>query len=353
MTTHPLLAALRHSPWLPTAALLLAASATHAQLVAGALPSWNRDSEWRLSAGSLAAVSGTVKETFRAYYEATGQRGKQALAESYDLDDFGVEAPYWTLGLHYGRQWDWLSFHWDFNFFDLSADATAKRNYYIGVGKDISYHGHDYDHLKIPAGKPFSIDFTGGLMDFTLSVTPFSLILDESIKITPSLDLGLVLVGGQYEIDAGEPRGTTVYQNPPVDFVVGGRSSSWIGAAAPMIGIGSEVRVVYENDVEWVTRGSLGVFSYDGSTKPFTSAGHREKNVDLSVFSLLLESGFVFPLNEKRALTLGARLQYLSIDAEVTSRERDTAAVIAARERFDKSADLDLVIISLALGLTY
>ena len=334
-------------------AVLFASLSAQAQVVAGSLPSWNRDGEWRVTLGSLAAVDGSVHETFRAYYAATGQDAKQSLADSYDLSDFGVKAPYGTIGLHYGHQWDYLAFIWNFSYFDLDADATARRDYYIGVGSDIRYGGRDYDHLKIPNGQRFSVDFSGGMMDFTLSITPISFIYDESIKFTPCLDVGLVLVGGQYDIDAGFPRGTAVYQNPPVDFVVGGSSSSWIGAAAPMIGLGGEVRIIYENDVEWVSRGGLGMFAYSGSTKPFTSAGHREKEVDLTVFSLQLESGFVFPVTERSALTLGGRLQYLGIDAEIKSKEKSTADVIAARERFDKSADLDVLMLMLYVGLTY
>ena len=333
--------------------LLAASSAAQGQVVAGSLPSYNRDSEWRASVGAIASVSGTIKETFRAFYAATGQDSKQSMADSYKLSDFGVDTPYYTLGAQYGCQWDYFAFHWDFSFFDISADAKAKRNYYLGVGSDISYHGRKYDHLQIPKGQKFSLDFLGGMMDFTFSITPFSLIFDESIKLTPSLDLGLVLIGGQYEIDAGSPRGTTVYQNPPVDFVIGGSSDSWIGAAAPRIGVGSELRIIYENDVEWVTRGGLGYFSYDGSTKPFTSAGHRKKEIDISIFSLMIDSGFVFPLDDDSALTLGGRVQYLSIDAEIKSKEKDTASIIAARERFDKSADLSMLTLMVYVGYTY
>ena len=332
---------------------LTAATAAHAQMVSGSLPSYNRDSEWRASIGAIADVSGTIKETFRAFYAATGQDSKQSLADTYKLSDFGVDTPYYSFGTQYGCQWDYFAFHWNFNVFDVSTDAKAKRNYYLGVGSDISYNGRKYDHLQIPKGQKFSLDFLGGMMDFTFSFTPFSLIFDESIKLTPSLDLGIVLVGGRYEIDAGKPRGTTVYQNPPVDFVVGGSSSSFIGAAAPRIGVGGELRIIYENDVEWVSRGGLGYFSYDGSTKPFTSAGHREKEIDISIFSLMLDSGFVFPLDDDSALTLGGRIEYLSIDAEIKSKEKDAASIIAARERFDKSADLSMLMIMLYVGYTY
>ena len=39
--------------------------------------------------------------------------------------------------------------------------------------------------------------------------------------------------------------------------------------------------------------------------------------------------------------------------SEVKSKERSTAEIIAARERFDKSADLDILMMMLYIGLTY
>ena len=337
-------------------ALLLLAAAPAAFALE---PSWgrvlpgDRDARWTVSYGSLLHLGGHVHETFRAFYKATGQDAKQALAESYSLSDFGVDAPYTTYGVHYEKQWEWFAFRWDLVGFGLDAETRAKRDYYLGLGDDISYRGRSYDHLKIPSGSDFSIDFDGGMTTLVGAFTPFALRFGDDVRLSPEVDIGLVLIGGRYTVDAGSPRGTAVYQNPPVDFVVGGSSSSWIGAAAPRIGLGGELRIVYENDVEWVSRGSLGYFSYDGSTKPFTSAGHREKEVELGMLSLLLDSGFVFPLGEDRALTVGGQIQYFSIDAEIKSKERDTASIVAARERFNKSADISMLMVMAYVGITY
>jgi hypothetical protein len=301
----------------------------------------NRNSQWRLYFGAITSIKGTVDETFRAFYAATGQDYKQALAESYDLGDFGVDGPYQTIGFHYDHAWKYWAFKWDMLFFDISTDATARRNYYIGVGKDISYGGHDYDHLMIPKGDDFSIELFGTMADLMFSFTPVTFFYggDDDMRLTPSLDLGLVLFGGQFKIDDGSPRGTTVYQNPPVDFVIGGNSVKFIGGGAPKIGIGATFVKGRDGEPQWVSHADIGYFTYDGSTKPFTSSGHREKELDVSMFSLGAETGFILPLGDSLALTGGIRLQFLSLAGEIRSKEKETEKIISARERFDKAAD--------------
>lgn len=313
----------------------------------------DRNAKWTLSYGTLSDLKGHVDETFRAYYKATGQDSKQALAESYSLSDFGVEDSYPTFGLHYEGQGKYFAFRWDLLYLSMDADATARRDYYLGLGDEISYGGRDYDHLKIPAGSGFSIQFDGVWTTLGGAFTPFTFDVADTVRLSPELDFGLVLVGGEYKIDAGKPRGTTVYQNPPVDFVVGGSSSSFIGAGAPMVGAGLELRVGPEDWIQWVTRANAGFFSFSGSTKPFTSSSHREKDLDLDYFSLAFDTSLVLPMDDSTCLTVGLRIEYMDIDAEIKSKDRDAAAVVAARERFDKAADFKAVSTMLYAGLTF
>lgn len=339
---------------LPLVLLLAAAQAALAQDSSwGHVLPEDRNASWSVSYGSLFYMGGHVDETFRAFYKATGQDSKQALAESYSLSDFGVDAPYSTYGVRYEKQWEWFAFRWELVGFGLDADATAKRNYYLGLGDDISYGGRSYDHLKIPAGSSFSLGFDGGMTTMLGAFTPFTLRFEDDVSFTPELDLGAVLIGGRYRIDAGAPRGTAVYQNPPVDFVVGGKSSSFIGAGAPMVGLGAELRLGPEDWVQWVFRANLGYFSYSGSTKPFTSSNHRAKDLDLDYFALSFDASVLLPMNDATCLTLGVRLQYMDIDASIKSKEKDDAAIVAARERFDKSADFRAAFVSLYAGVTF
>ena len=314
-----------------------------------------RNSQWRLYFGAITSIKGTVDETFCAFYAATGQDYKQALAESYDLGDFNVDGPYTTIGFHYDHAWKYWTFYADMLFFDISTDAKARRDYYIGVGKDISYGGRGYDHLMVPKGDDFSIKLFGTMTDLMFAFTPITFFYggNDDLRLTPSLDLGLVLFAGQFKIDDGSPRGSTVYQNPPVDFVIGGSSDMFIGGGAPKIGVGATFVKGLDGDPQWISHVDLGYFSYDGSTKPFTSSGHREKELDISMFSIGAETGFVLPLSDSLALTGGLRLQFLSLEGEIRSKQKDTAKIIAARERFDKSVDFSMTTAMVYLGLTY
>ena len=315
----------------------------------------NRNSQWRFYFGAITTIKGTIDETFRAFYAATGQDYKQALAESYDLSDFGMNGPYQTIGFHYDHAWESWSFKWDILFFDISTEAHAKRDYYIGVGKDIGYGGHSYDHLMVPKGDDFSIDLFGAMTDLMFSYAPITFFYGENddMRLIPSLDLGLVFFGGQFEIDDGNPRGTTVYQNPPVNFVIGGKSESFLGGGAPKIGAGATFVKGRDGDPQWVSNVNLGYFSYDGSTKLFTSSSHREKELDVNMFTLGAETGFVLPLGDAIALTGGLRLQFLSLTGEIRSKDKSQAEVIAARERFDKSVDFTITTAMVYLGLMY
>ena len=342
MKTKPRSAPRLFAPPALAAALLSSVSLAGKAAAWGVTTAPDRDRAWSVSVGQIIDVSGRIDETFRAFYKATGQDWKQSLAESYKLEDFGVDAPYTTFGLHYRRDWRYFAFRWDLSAFSLSADAKARRDYYIGLGDDVRYGGRKYDHMKIPAGSSFSVDFKGGLMDGVLSFTPLELAFSDTFSIVPSLDLGLAVFGGEWSIDAGAARGTTTYQNPPVDFVVGGSSSSLVGAGAPMLGAGLAFRVGRNDWVQWITRLNAGFFSYDGSTRFFTGSG-REKDLELDYASFGVETRVELPMTETTCLELGGRLRWMSIDAEIRSKERDVAKIVAARERFDKKAGGDEV----------
>ena len=336
-------------------AALAAASAlpASAAIRPGVEVSPDRDSHFSVSYGSLLSVSGKVDETFRAYYKASGQDSKQSLAESWELDDFGIDAPYSCWGVHLEHIWRWASLRLDVSLFDLDASSRAKRDYYIGLEDDISWGGRKFDHLKIPKGTPFSVDFAGGMGALAAAITPVTLEFDETVKLIPEFDAGIMAVAGDWKIEAGKPRGTATYQNPPVDFVVGGSSSAFIGAGAPFVGGGAELRVGRDDYVQWVTRATAGIFSYSGSTKPFTNSSHREKDLDLDLFTLAFDTSVLLPMDERTCLALGLKVQWLTLDGSIKSKEKDDAAVIAARERFDKDVDIDLLLGQLYVGITF
>ena len=199
----------------------------------------------------------------------------------------------------------------------------------------------------------FSLSLDGTIMDFVFDFTPFTFFFGDDVRLSPSIDLGLALAGGRYEIDAGSPTGTTVYQNPPVDFVVGGTSSSIVGAPAPVIGGGLTLRVGEPelDDIVWTSRLNVDGFSYSGSTSVFSSS--RSKHADLDFLVVSAETSWLFPLESGNQFTVGARLRYYSLEGEIKSKKKDVASVIAARERFDKSIDFDILLGEIFIGLAF
>lgn len=314
-----------------------------------------RNREWRIYLGNVSSLSGNVNETFRAFYAATGQDSKQSLAESYDLNDFGIDCPYFSWGLQCEQKHKYWGYKWDLSILNLSANAKASRDYYIGVGEDIVYQDVAYDHLKITAGSEFDIDLLIGMTDIMFSFTPFTFFYGggDNVKLTPSLDLGLVLFGGKLDIDAGATVGITTYQNPPIDFAVGGEASTSFIAGAPKIGLGADLRIGPDDGFQFVLHGDVGFFAYDGSTKPFTGNSHREKNIDATYLACTGEAGVAIPFNNGTALTAGLRLQVISLEGSIESKEKDPDKIIAARERFDKEVDFSMTSLMFFIGYNY
>ena len=58
-------------------------------------------------------------------------------------------------------------------------------------------------------------------------------------------------------------------------------------------------------------------------------------------------------MNDATCFTVGLRFEYMDLDAEIKSKERDAAAVVAARERFDKSADFSAFTAMVYAGVTF
>ncbi len=348
---------MKHAFSVPVCAAIAAAALVSSAFATGFYPGYDPDpdrtSRLTVAPGALLSISGSVRETFRSFYAATGQHEKQALAESYSLGDFNVDPPYLTLGIQYDRRGQYFGFRGNAAFFSLSSHATAKRDYYLGIEDSISYKGHKYDHLKIPKGEDFSLSLAGTVMDFIFDFTPFTFFFGDDVRLSPSLDLGLALAGGRYEIDAGSPKGVTVYQNPPVDFVVGGTSSSIVGAPAPVIGGGLTLRVgdPDNDDIVWLSRVNIDGFKYEGSTSLFSSS--RSKNADITFLVISAETSWLIPLESGNQFTFGVRIRHFSVEGDIKSKAKDVASVIAARERFDKSIDFDLLLGEIFVGLAF
>jgi hypothetical protein len=312
----------------------------------------NRDAQLRITAGMVTEIEAMVQETTRRYYDASDQQFKQDLAERFGLDDFNLDDGYLSVGLSYENAAKWLTFKFDAHMSQADAEAVAQRNYYIGVGS-VEYNGREYDHMKIPEGRAFSMDLTAFYMEMRGMFTPFTFKPDEGVRFTPWIDIGLIVFAGSYDIDAGRAEGVTQYQNPPEDFVVGGQADGTVGLGLPEFGIGGELRIGDPGMANLVLKAHYAILEYDGGTSYFTSSQHREKNIDIDHFNAKVSCGLEVPRPSGRCVTLALQYQLIESEAAITSQEGTTEEIIARRERFDKDVDFRMGTATAMLGLTF
>lgn len=102
-----------------------------------------------------------------------------------------------------------------------------------------------------------------------------------------------------------------------------------------------------------VLKGRYSVFQYDGSTSHFTSASHRDKNLDLEHENYQVELAAEMPLGRGPTLSVGVRYQHVHTAAEITAKSQTTEEIIENRERFDKEAAFTISTLPAIVGLTF
>jgi len=311
-----------------------------------------RDFKLRVTVGQIQNFEAVVQETTRAFYDVSGRAASQQDAENYDLNDFGMDDGYPTLGFSLERVWKYFSLQLDAAAMEPDTETVARRNYYIQVG-DVTYNGRSYEHMKIPEGTRFSVDAIAGIIELRGLFTPFTFMPAENVRFTPWIDMGLFGFAGDYDIDAGPATGVTQYQEPPEDFVVGGKASGTGGLGLPELGLGGELRLGGAGEVNFVLEGHYAVCEYDGSTKFLTTNSHREKDLDLDHVNMRLRGFLEVPLKSSRCLTIGVQYQSIESDALIESSSDDPDEILARRERFDKEVEFEMESIQAMVGLTF
>ncbi|MDR0993671.1 MAG: hypothetical protein LBN38_03770 [Verrucomicrobiota bacterium] len=339
--------------WAACAAIVLIWQATaFADMQWGGIVKPERDSRLRLTAGVLFEFEGKVAETQRKLYSVIGREVDQRDAESYNLDDFDLNDVFGMIGLSYDVAWRWFRLQVDTSFMMPSASTTAQRDYYLTINDDIPYNGGSYDHLMIPEGSPFSADLFGNLTELTMMFVPVGFQVGDWLTINPSLDLGVLLFGGFYEIDAGESIGVKTYQNPPEDFVIGGKADGFAGIGVPQWGVGVDMQFGRPGGVNFDLQAHYLFSNYDGSTAYFTSSSHREKNLDFDHSNIRIRGEVEFPVG-RRTMIAGLQVQMIDTQGTLESKETDPAKIIENRERFDKEFGLKVHSVLATVGFAF
>ncbi|MFH1037170.1 MAG: hypothetical protein V1789_00685 [PVC group bacterium] len=317
---------------------------------------WGRVQEDRktfeldLTAGKMIRIEGSVEETIRPYYQQIGQ---DTPGESYTLSELGLDGKKVTFGLHFEKQWKYLTLGFSGFYYHPSADTTALKDYYIGISDDIEYQGKKYEYMMIPEGRPFTADLKSVFCEVSLLVTPVTIIPLPNFEFVPSIYLGIAGVFGPYDIDAGPPTGTVVYEEPPRDYVVGGRSDGWTGAGIPGFGLGGELRIGPPDGLRLVVQGRYSLFRYDGSTDYIPISIRHEKNLNLDYDNFEGRAQMELPFSEKLDFVLGVSYLYVTIDADATATDKSPEEIEELREKYDKKIEFKMTELQGYVGLKF
>ena len=292
-----------------------------------------------VTAGKVVNIKGSVEETIRPYYQ---QIGDDTQGESYTLSELGLDGKKATFGLGIEQKWKYITLEVGGFYYNPTSNTTALRDYYLGISNDIEYQGKEYEYMMIPEGQPFTADLKSVFCELDILITPITLAPSPNLEFVPFFYLGITGIFGTYDIDAGPPTGTTVYEDPPRDYVIGGRTDGWMGAGMPGVGLGGEIRIGPPDGLRLVLEGRYVLFRYNGSTDYIPVSIRHEKDLDLDYDNYEAKVQMELPLSEKLDIVLGLSYEYVKIDAEATAIEKSPEEIEDEREKFDKKINFEL-----------
>lgn len=311
-----------------------------------------RDAGVRIGAGSVLRLECLVQETHRPFYDLTNPEAN-LVAERYDLGDFDLDAGLGLIELTLEKHGRHFGVQWNVAFTAPGTETVARRDYYIGISRPIVYEGQRYEYMMIPEGTPFSLDVLGLLTDVRLMWTPFTLAPTDGIRFVPWLDVGLLAFAGDYDLDAGAPSGVIQYQNPPEDFVVGGRASGLVAAGLPEAGAGAELRFGRPGGANLVLQVRGAALEYSGSSSYLTTSRHREKVLTVDHVHVWGRCAMEIPLRNGRFFTAGIACRLVESQVDIRASGRSEEEILRRRERFNKEADFALLSVTFNLGLQF
>ncbi len=335
--------------------LLLGLAAAGPARAAGFLQ-WGRIRDGRgtfdleLTGGRVTRIKGSVDETVRPYYEMIG---KETEGESFSLAELGLDGKKATFGARLEKRWRFFTLGLGGFYYHPSADTEALRDYYIGIANEIEYQGRNYEYMMIPEGQPFTADMRTFFCDLSLLFTPVTVTPARNFEFIPAIYLGVSGIFGTYDLDAGPPTGTVRYENPPRDYVVGGRTDGWAGVGVPAIGLGGEFRIGPPDGFRLTARARYGFFRYHGSTDHLPFSIRNEKNLDLEYDNFSGRVQVEQPLSDRVDLILGVSYSYLKLDGESTATEKTPEEIEELREKFDKKFNFEMSELHGFIGLRF
>lgn len=325
--------------------------------VASAQIQWGRDLEDRntfsigLTLGQVFGLDGEVQETTRPI-ETIGAPTSGAPPEDYSWKELGFDDSFFVGGLTLEKMWRFVTLQSHALYGQHSVSGTADRNFYIGVGT-VRHGGQSYDYMVIPENEQFSGDIDAYAFDARMLITPLSFGSSRSIQFTPWVHLGVFGFIADYEINAGPSQKVIQYENPPRDYVVGGRGTGRTGLLVPELGFGGELSLAFNDRVRLSLQGHAAFLKYKGSNRDFGVSSRNEKAVEVDYRNIGARVLLEMAMNNRVDLILGVEFQYWTGDADVRAKDKPEEEMRALREKFDKEVHFEMSSVLGILGLRF
>ncbi len=318
----------------------LMAMQARAQMQSGRLLEDRNTFSIGLTFGSVFGLDGEVQETTRPI-EVIGGPTSGAPPEDYSWKELGFDEDATSFGLHVEKMWRFVTLQAQGSYAEISANGIADRDYFIGVEK-VSFGGQSYEYMVIPRGPSYKGDIESWIVDLRVLITPVSFGTPETPQFTPWLHIGLFSFIGDYTIDAGRARGVTQYENPPRDYVIGGKGTGSSGFVVPSIGGGGELYLPVSDALALSLQAHIAFLKYGGSSGDFGVSSRNEKAVDVDYLNYGLRLLVEIALSDAVDLIAGVEYQHWEGDAEVKAKDRSEEDILARREKFDKDVSFEM-----------
>ncbi len=326
-------------------------------LSAAAQMQWGRNLEGRrttliaIGGGAVFDIDGEVQETTRPI-EVVGGPTSGAPPEDYSWRELGFDQNFPTFGLTFEKMGHFMTLQSQFIMGSPTVSSVADRDYYIGVSS-VTFDGVDYEYMVIPEGESFSGEIDLYALDLRTLFTPVSFGTPDTMTFTPWIHIGLYMFLADYEVDAGPARGVTQYENPPRDYVIGGRGSGRSGLIVPELGLGGEWGISLGERSAFYLQGYFAFLKLSTRTSLFGVQSRNEKNVSVDYQTIGARALLEIEIGQRADLVAGVEVKYMTGDAEVRAIDRDEEEILARREKFDKDVHFDLSNVLLFVGVRF
>ena len=324
---------------------------TPAETIGGRIIEPGKSFEMSVHGGTLSSLSGRVEEQSRLVQNF----GSSLLdtPETYDFEELGFNDNYSVFGLTLEKQWKYFTLRFKGQQSTLDSQENAIRDFYIGVD-EVNFGGQSYEYMYIPEGEAYDAEMDLYIAHISGMWTPYTFGAKTPLEFTPWVSLGLYGVVSNFEVVSGRARGITLSENPPREYVIGGRGDGTNGGAIPELGIGGQLTTFFSENISMELTAHAAFAKYDGSTSTIGIDSRNAKDIDMNYSNIELGGRVVVAINKDVDFFAGISIEMIDSDAAVKAQSGQTREeILTIREKFDKDIELKYTITSFEVGFRF